>query len=196
MNWKDKSGIYFKERGILRIKYLEDQIIAPALEGFTIWLSEFEGLESAHWKWIKDGETGRKAKVLVPISQRSDPSNRMKWFSAEVAVRASEIYFWVYFPFKEGVFCGQKPILDIDLDAEIMRKAKWTKEEMEQYRAEEESGELLLPLYSIIVGGLLDEAKAVYEESFPIGEMFEEEGICERLWGLYEEYGKICILSS
>jgi len=187
MNWKERSGAFFTERGILRTKHLEDRVLAPALNGFIEWLSEFDGMEGATWRWIEDEKTCRKAHVRVPIHSDENTSAGIGWFNAEVFIRDGEICFRVIYPFQTGSFLGQRPALDIDIDAEILKNTNWSKEALEQYRKEEESGELLLPVYSIMADGVLKDAEAVYEEAFPIGAMFEADGICERLWGLWEE---------
>lgn len=187
MDWKENIGKKMAVKGLLRFKYLNDNILDPYLNQFVLYLNEFNGiqakLEKLNFLMDKEAiyarsETRFRLEVFYPnddilFGKNCDQQNRR--FIVDLFFNRHGLNIQVYYRKKNGPFLEQLYFdRKVDPEADIMKEAIKEKD------------------IKRIIKGLSDNHKArdIYYSIMSFDDTINENTLCNHLYYLYEEHIK------
>jgi hypothetical protein len=201
MNWREELHNYLNNNGLLRIAYLNDNVLEPAVRNFVDEVRRFDALKKASLE-RKTEKTKSKDDITyfylnVPhISLKSTPSTNPN-FSCKIYVFHNQINFEVSFCYEAGKLLGGK--VDLDIDRAIERSYGISGEELTILKAEYEKDVRLDDNFRPGTGTKYWEMKSKletsgtfpYTEFFEVSKMADPDEVCRRLLSLYQENNKV-----
>jgi hypothetical protein len=195
MNWKDELHNYLNENNLLRISYLNDNVLEPAIKNFVEELKRFDRLEKSNWiKKLDKNEPNSTFKINIPhIKHDYEGAYSLNpEFSAKIYIYINKLFFEVYYNFETKEIIGDK--LNSDIDSLIAESNNLKIEEVLKLKTEaqkEEVGVNYLGAVGTEYWAMLNKIKSLkifpLKESFEINHMADSDEISKRLFSLYKE---------
>lgn len=203
MSWKDELGNYMNDQGKVRVEYLNQHVLEPAVKEFVERMAETEGLQKAEWNKNKEAKPGEgiqdssltKFHLRIPHPKIKSTRYMSTNFSSSVYILNGELVFNVRYHFIAGPFLGYKE--SIDIDALLKKHLGYSDIEFEEFKrddifmGDEKQGEEVGMVYSLKAREMINKHGSTYSESYPINEMAESDSICKRLLSLYKESNRL-----
>lgn len=197
MNWREELHNYLNNNGLLRIAYLNDNVLEPAVRNFVDEVKRFDLLKKASFERktekTKSNDEITYFYLYVPhVSLQSTPAINPN-FRCKIYAINNEINFEVSYNFQAGKLLGDK--VDLDIDKAIERIYGITTEEIallkKEYEQETGRDDNYLPgigtRYHSMKIKVEADGEFPYTEAFEVNEMADPDEVCNRMFSLYKE---------
>jgi hypothetical protein len=198
IDWKNELHNYLDNNNLLRITYLNDNVLEPAVQMFIDELKRFDRFKKASWHNTIEKNKGNNDVTVFNIyapHTKFDSTNNVNLdpsFVAKIFIDNNKLYFEVFYNLTAKDILGDK--LDFDIDNLIAKENNLTIEEVLKFKAEAKKSnnenEWLFEMttkYWLMLNKIKFQKIATLNESFAVNHMADSDEISKRLCSLYKE---------